>query len=159
MYSSELQLMHNRIIGNRGPSGFGIGLKDMDTTHLADNIIAGNRVGLYLDSAEARYERNHIVLNDTGARVLPSSQHNVFEANSFIENGEQIVIEGLATLTANRWNSNFWSDYQGYDADGDGVGDLPYQAVQLFETLVARYPALRLYAESPAVRALEFAAS
>ena len=44
------------------------------------------------------------------------------------------------------------------DANGDGVGDLPYQAVQLFERLTDRYPALRLYGDSPVVRALEFSA-
>ena len=90
--------------------------------------------------------------------VFPSAQQNHFTGNSFVENGEQVAIEGLGAMPANRWHGNFWSDYRGYDADGDGTGEVPYQAMQLFERLADRYPALRLYADSPAARTLEFAA-
>ncbi|MBI1952643.1 MAG: nitrous oxide reductase family maturation protein NosD [Candidatus Omnitrophica bacterium] len=158
MYSQRLRLWRNRITGNRGPSGYGIGLKDMDEAAVQDNLIADNRVGVFLDNAVGALEANLIAYNDVGVAMLPSVQQVRFAGNSLVENGEQVAIEGLGSASTTTWRGNFWSDYRGYDADGDGVGELPYRSAQLFEQLADRYPSLRLYADSPAARTLEFAA-
>ena len=158
MYSQRLQLRRNRITGSRGPSGYGIGLKDMDDAAVQENLIADNRVGIFLDGASGAIEANLIAYNDVGVAMLPLVHQVRFMGNSLLENGEQVAIEGLGSTSTNDWHGNFWSDYRGYDADGDGTGEVPYQATQLFERLTDRYPALRLYADSPAARTLEFAA-
>ena len=88
--------------------------------------------------------------NDKGVVIFTSARGNRFEANSFVENGEQVVVEGSAEImTTNLWRGNFWSDYRGYDADGDGQGDLAYRPTRLFERLADRNPALRLFADGP----------
>ncbi len=100
--------------------------------------------------------------NDVGISLLPSVRHNQFTGNSFIDNQEQILIEGGGDLVGNLWTvnnqGNYWSDYVGYDQDNDGFGDLPYRAERLFENLADRYPSLRLFALSPAAQAIDFAA-
>jgi ABC-type multidrug transport system ATPase subunit len=53
---------------------------------------------------------------------------------------------------------NFWSDYTGYDADGNGLGDLPYVSKSLFENMMDKNPALRLFQLSAAQQAIELAA-
>jgi nitrous oxidase accessory protein len=160
MYSARLRLVGNRMLRNRGPSGYGLGLKDMEQTHVEDNVIADNRAGLFIEHAtDGIFKHNVIGYNDTGVYVWPSARGNQFLGNTLIENGEQVSAEGAVTAGLNVWRGNFWSDYRGFDIDGDGVGDRPYRAMRLFERLTDRYTALRLYRDSPAVHALEFAAS
>jgi nitrous oxidase accessory protein len=159
MYSRRLRLGRNWIANNRGASGYGIGLKDVDLGMIAGNVVASNKVGFFLEHASAAFEQNLLADNDKGVVIFPSAEGNRFEANSFLENGEQVVMEGFAgTMTSNLWKGNFWSDYRGYDSDGDGRGDLAYRPMRLFERLAERNPVLRLLSESPSARAIDFAA-
>jgi nitrous oxidase accessory protein len=159
MYSRRLRLRGNWIAGNRGPSGYGIGLKDMDDGQIAGNVLVGNKVGIFLEHACAAFADNLVADNDTGIVLFPSARGNRFEANTFVENGEQVVIEGSpGMMTTNLWRGNYWSDYRGYDADGDGKGDLAYRPARLFERLSDRNTALRLFADGPSARAIDFAA-
>ncbi|MBI4582676.1 MAG: ATP-binding cassette domain-containing protein [Planctomycetes bacterium] len=158
MYSQRLKLEGNRIEGNRGPSGYGIGLKDMEDSQVSANLLAGNKAGFFLEGSRGNFVRNFVVYNDRGLVIFPSASGNLFEANAFSENGEQVIIEGLpGIMTTNTWRGNFWSDYVGFDAGGDGKGDVPYRPVQLFERLATRHSALRLFAENPATEAIDFA--
>lgn len=164
MYSRRIRLQHNTIASNRGPSGFGIGLKDMDDAVVEDNLILDNRLGVHLDNSPreidsvGQFKGNVFGYNDVGVSLLPSVRHNHFFANSFIENEEQVAIEGGGRMPDNVWAGNYWSDYAGYDAGGDGVGDMPYRADRLFEQLMDKRPLLRLFVYSPAASAADFAA-
>jgi nitrous oxidase accessory protein len=53
---------------------------------------------------------------------------------------------------------NYWDDYRGYDATGNGVGDLAYRYEGAFDDLVRQNQALRAYAHTPARSALDLAA-
>jgi nitrous oxidase accessory protein len=168
MYSRRLQLFHNTIAYNHGPSGFGIGLKDMDDALVKDNLFLANRVGAHLDNSPREidsrgiYEGNVFAYNDIGVNLMPSVRHNQFSSNSFIENQEQVDIGGGGMTRDNQWTvaeiGNFWSDYAGYDQAGDGFGDEEYSADRLFENLISRYPILRLFIFSPSSQAVDFAA-
>ncbi len=117
MYSERLRLRENWIATNRGVSGYGIGLKDMDDCHISGNVLAGNKVGIFLEHSRGAFVDNLLADNDKGIVIFPSAMGNRFEANTFLDNGEQVVIEGFAkTMTTNTWRGNFWSDYRGYDA-------------------------------------------
>ena len=167
MYGRGLTMRRNVMHDNRGPSGYGIGLKDVDDIVAEGNRMVANRVGLYVDNspremnATVHFTNNLIAYNDTGANLLPLVKRNTYAENVFIDNGEQIGIVGSGQLKDNNWShlgrGNYWSDYAGYDADGDQVGDVPYQPQSLYEDLLASYPELRIYQQSPVADALDFA--
>ena len=168
MYSRRLHLRNNRIEANRGPSGYGIGLKDVDDAVIEGNLFLDNRVGAFLDNSPreidrvGRFDGNTFAFNDIAISLMPAVQRNSFTDNSFIENQETVNVIGGGELHGNLWTvdgrGNYWSDYVGYDADGDGVGDIPYHADRLFDSLVDRQAALRLFTYSPAAQAVELAA-
>lgn len=45
-------------------------------------------------------------------------------------------------------------NYLGWDRDGDGVGDIPYEANDMVDRLSWRHPSMALLLGSPAVQAL-----
>lgn len=165
MYSKDVSLRENLVRGQRGPSGYALGFKDADNIEITDNLLVDNRVGVFLDGTPfspegfGRFQQNVLAFNDVGVSLLPAVQRNVIENNTFWENVEQVAVQGSGTAEANLWRNNYWSDYTGFDAEGDGQGDLPYQAESFFEGLSDREPRLRALLYSPTAQALEFAAA
>jgi nitrous oxidase accessory protein len=168
MYSRDLVLRDNVMARNNGPSGFGIGLKDVDGVIAEGNRFIDNRVGLHLDNSPWSYDRwqtfegNMFAYNDIGVGFLPAVQRNIFTGNAFIDNGDQVAIFGSGTFKGNEWTldgvGNYWSDFAGYDADGNGIGDIPYLLDDLYSNLTDGHPELAFFAETPAARAVGVAA-
>lgn len=167
MYSRSLVFDDNVLSDNHGPSGYGLGLKDMDGVTADGNRFVGNRVGVYLDNSPWSYDvyqhftHNLFAYNDIGVSFLPSVKRNVFAENAFIDNAEQVGVQGGGTLTGNEWavdgRGNYWSDFAGYDADGDGIGDIPYRLEELYSTLTDNHPELRFFGETPSAKAVSLA--
>ncbi|MHB1157883.1 MAG: nitrous oxide reductase family maturation protein NosD [Phycisphaerales bacterium] len=168
MFSQRLVVRGNTFFANRGPSGYGMGLKDLDGIIATDNRFLGNRIGIYLDNSPQSvdvfdtFDQNIIAYNDIGIAFMPAVHRNRFTRNVFLENVEQIAVLGQGQLTGNEFSvagvGNFWSDYLGYDRDNDGQGDVPYRSVSLFENLMDRQPKLRFFLYSPAEQAINLAA-
>ena len=165
MYSRGVTLRDNLLRGQRGPSGYALGFKDADGVQASGNVLVDNRAGVFLDGTPftpggaSVFENNVFAFNDTGVIVLTAVQGNVFRANTFWENVQQVAVQGSGRAGTNEWTGNYWSDYAGYDANSDGVGDTPYRAERLFESLMEREPTLRVLLYSPAVQTLELAAA
>lgn len=168
MYSQGITVRRNSMTRNRGASGYGIGLKDCDDILIESNALLANRVGVYIDNSPSStestglFEQNTFAFNEIGLLATPNTHSNVFTANAFIENEEQAGVHGRGALALNAFAKdgvgNFWSDYNGFDRSGDGVGDMPYEPRSLFENMLAREPNLRFFLHSPAQRAVEFTA-
>jgi nitrous oxidase accessory protein len=168
MYSRRLTMINNVIGDNRGPSGYGIGLKDLDDAYIEGNLFADNRVGAYVDNSPRerdstlKFKNNVFALNDFGVRLMPSVKRNEYTGNSFVDNQEQVQVAGRGTIEQNLWAvdgvGNYWSDYAGFDADNDGIGDVIYKSERLFENLTDKHPKLRLLTFSPVTQAVDFAA-
>src|SRR5690606_15356930 len=104
------------------------------------------------------FRGNLFAYNDIALEMLPSVRHNLISDNSFVENEQQVVVLGGGQLRDNEWTvgdrGNYSSDYAGYDVDGDGRGEIPYQAQRLLDNLLGMRPELRLFMYSPVVNAV-----
>jgi nitrous oxidase accessory protein len=168
MYSRGLTMTNNLLLDNSGPSGYGVALKDVDDVLAEGNRMVNNRIGVYVDNSPREadafvfFEDNLVAYNEIGVEMLPLVRRNVFTNNVFQENREQIAIAGGGELQGNDWSrdgwGNYWSDYAGFDADGNRVGDIVYRSSSLYEDLMEEYPELRLFQLSPATDALDLAA-
>ena len=160
MYSRNIQFRRNAFIHNRGFSSFGILFQGTDECLAEDNLIIDNEVGLFLEAhSHSLFRRNLVASNDVALEMFSSADGNTFELNNFIGNLSPLQIVGKSTNTF--WNSantgNFWSDYEGYDLDADGFGDVPFKIQNVFEHMEGNHPRLRIYLMSPASQALALA--
>lgn len=169
MYGKRFGVHDNLLQGSRGPSGHGLGLKEVDGAEVTGNVIYDNRIGVYIDNSPLSpdqydfFTENLFAYNDAALGILPSARNNQFTRNSFIENLEHVTVLGTGPISGgNLWSingvGNFWSDYKGYDANDDGLGDVPYKSEQLSERLMQSYPDLQLYRYSLAASAVDFGA-
>jgi nitrous oxidase accessory protein len=157
MYSRGLELRENLIVDSAGAAGVGLGAKESGELTVVDNLFVGNTVGVYLDTSPLdrsdsnRFERNAFRLCDAGIVFHGGAERNAFVDNSFRDNQTQVRVEGRGDAMDAEWRRNDFDDYAGYDLDGDGFGDVPYELRSLADELVAHHPSLAFFRGSPAM--------
>lgn len=154
MYSTNITFRDNLIADAQGTTGRGLGFKDADHIVAERNILVNNAVGISLDNSPRSvgvtnaFRGNVIAYNDVGVFLLPSVHDNHFVNNALLDNGRPVVVSGGGTATGNRWTRNYWSDYAGFDENGDGIGDTPFVYARLADDLFAKHEPLTLFDQS-----------
>lgn len=151
---------NNRTWGN---ADHGIMLRTLQDSVVENNVVADNDRGFFIYDVEYTQLRGNLIVgNQVGVHLSAGSTRNVVQGNDFIGNREQVRYVGArdeawgARTAAERPQGNFWSDYLGWDRDGDGIGDVPYEANDVVDRLIWRHPGVQLLLASPAVQALRF---
>jgi len=116
-----------------------------------------DEIGIYLDATPQRRDEtvtitgNQLRLCRT-AIVFHASSHGVeITGNDFGGNDAQTRVDGGGDAMAVMWRGNWFDDYAGYDLDGDGIGDVPYELRSFTGELVARRPELGFLNGTPAL--------
>jgi nitrous oxidase accessory protein len=157
MYSHGIVMRRNEFVRNRGFASYGVLFQDCHGMTADSNLFVDNVVGMFFEaSSHNRFRWNIVARNDIALKVFQNSEANVFTQNAFIDNIIPLSVVGKRTTThwGENGRGNYWSDYEGYDLNGDGVGDVPLTIQNVFDYLEGRQPAFRLYLYSPASKAL-----
>jgi nitrous oxidase accessory protein len=168
MMSDRLTLRGNRIQQHReGSAAYGVLLKDIGDLVAEDNQILANRVGIYAEAVpsnparQAIFRRNVIAGNEVGM-ALQSNAALTVTGNRIADNLTDVRPLGKQLSTGMRWSQhgrgNSWGQYRGFDANRDGVGDLPYTLHDAMDALIRRNPLVQAFLYTPAHLALEAAA-
>jgi nitrous oxidase accessory protein len=151
MYSNRLHVEGNVLAGARGPAGVGIGFKESDGVDVRDNWIVANTTGAYIDrtprsiDSPVAFERNLFALDEVALRLHSSEEGLSFVGNDFHENVSVTEVEGGGDALGVRFEGNHWTEYEGYDLDRDGRGDVAFQVRQLSGELTGAHPALQFF--------------
>jgi parallel beta-helix repeat protein len=136
-------ITENVLINNEN----GVSLQAQSSNNsITENMIHGNKWGIFIDnSAENSITRNSIINSQRGV-FTQTANSNVIHHNNFINNTEGWNDIALTPFTfkpisVNVWDDgcegNYWSDHNGIDQDGDGIGDIPHE---LYENNIDNYP-------------------
>lgn len=143
---------NNRAWGN---SDHGIMLRTIQDAVIENNVVAGNQRGFFIYDAEYNEIRgNQVIDNVVGIHLWAGSKNNKVEGNDFIANREQIRYVAARDMIWGAEEGNYWSNYLGWDRNGDGAGDVQYEANDMVDRLSWRHPMMKLLLASPAVQTL-----
>lgn len=139
MYTREVEMTRNVFLDNRGPTAYGLLLKDISDSRLESNRFAGNTVALHIEGGgRLEVRSNHFSGNGWAARLMANSPGNRFEANVFEGNSFDMSTNSRSTTAS--VTGNWWDRHKGFDLDRNGRGDRPFHPVRLFSLIVAGQP-------------------
>jgi len=164
MYSRGITLRRNVFQDSGGRDGMGLGVKESGNLVVEDNTFLRDRACIYLDTSPARQGDSVLVRANTLAGCAAAvtfhstATGNRFADNTFVSNMTQVGVEGRGNARGVAWVSNYFDDYEGYDLDGDGFGDVEYEIHSLSERLVSEHPQLAFFRGTVALTMLDVAA-
>ncbi|HAW47876.1 MAG TPA: nitrous oxide reductase family maturation protein NosD [Roseovarius sp.] len=128
----------------RGNLVLGGGTKCLFIYNAHKNEITGNR-----------FERCGI-----GVHFTAGSERNRITGNAFVGNRTQVKYVGSTWVDwSEGGRGNYWSDFAGYDLDGDGIADAPYRPNDSMDHILWTQPAAKLLLGAPAVQLVKWAQS
>jgi nitrous oxidase accessory protein len=124
---------------NWGKAAYGLLLKEIYDAEIENNIFKENTIGIFVEgSSRINYQSNEFINNDWALKISGGCLNNNVNNNNFVSNTFDLSMN--KSNDENHFDKNYWSEYSGYDLDRNGIGDIPYRPVKLFNYVVNQTP-------------------
>ncbi|MDJ0852951.1 MAG: nitrous oxide reductase family maturation protein NosD [Myxococcota bacterium] len=154
MYGNGVTVLDNEIRKSTGAAGIGLGMKESSNVYAEGNAILHCATGIVVDNSpwepgtKGWFHDNMLAFNGTGILLANDRSGNQFVRNVLRSNATDVDTEGRRT-SPSLWTSNHWDRYEGFDRDGDGVGDTPHEPRKYGDLLVGAHPSARFFNGAP----------
>jgi len=161
MYSEQTVMTGNTIMNSTGLSGMCLGMKETSSNQILNNRFIYSSEGIHVDVSPFVPEKINTIANNeiafcgVGVKFHTNQEGNLFKENYFHNNLVQVEAEGK-TANMNKWDNNYYDDYQGFDKDKDNIGDNPYSLYAYVEHLWSFNRNVKFFYGSPLLLILDF---
>lgn len=160
LYSPDVTLRGNTIAHALDGGGAGIAFKDSGSALVEDNEVLHCATGLSANAplnteAVLTVRNNRFAHNVVGIYFYGEKGGHRITGNRFDNNLTQVAVSAAGVGEANEWRGNAWSDYQGFDRDGNGIGDTPHEVWLYTDRIWMETPRAKFFANSPALELLD----
>ena len=139
MFSKKINMWENAFEYNWGKASYGLLLKEIYDADIQNNSFKENTIGIYVEgSTRINYLDNDFIQNGWAIKISGGCLDNIISSNNFLYNTFDLSLN--SSVNNNEFSGNFWSAYTGYDLNKDGIGDVPYRPVKLFNYVVNQTP-------------------
>ena len=165
MYTEGGVARNNIISHATGATGMGIGFKEASGTLIENNEIIYCGVGIGSDlspfqpDSTIEVRGNRFAYNGIGIMFNSETGGNNLTDNIFEGNLTQVSYGGHGdndNNAKNVWSGNYWDDYQGFDRNGDGIGDRTHELYSYADQIWIELPMARFFRSSPVMELLDF---
>lgn len=163
MYTEGGVARNNIISHANGPTGMGIGFKEASGTLIDGNEIIYCGIGIGSDlspfqpDTTIEIHNNRFAYNGIGILFNSETGGNNLTSNIFEGNLAQVSYGGRGgDARSNYWLNNYWDTYQGFDRDGDGIGDQPYELLAFADQIWMEIPMASFFRNSPVMELIDF---
>jgi len=165
MYTEGGVVRDNVISHATGATGMGIGFKESSGTIIENNEIIYCGVGIGSDlspfqpDSTIEIRGNRFAYNGVGILFNSETGGNNMLNNVFEGNLTQVAYGGHGdnnNSPKNVWSGNYWDDYQGFDRNGDGIGDKTHELYAYADQIWMEMPVARFFRSSPVMELLDF---
>ncbi len=163
MYTEGGVARNNIISHATGATGMGIGFKEASATLIENNEIiycgigVGSDLSPFQPDTSIEIRNNRFAYNGIGILFNSETGGNNVVDNIFEGNLTQVTYGGRSDNSAkNFWQGNYWDDYQGFDRNGDGIGDQKHELYAYADQIWMELPIARFFRSSPVMELLDF---
>ena len=147
-------MKQNLFSDNWGGASYGLLLKEISDGDIIDNRFYRNTVGIMAEGANRlRVENNDFILNGTALDIKGNTLDSKIERNNFIANTFEVITN--SRYNTNTYKNNYWSNYNGYDLNRDGTGDVAYRPVNVYAKVTKEIPAATIMLHSFIIQLLD----
>lgn len=159
--SEGMVIRNNRILHAMDASGAGIALKETSAALIYGNKIVHCAHGIMADSPMDPINRivfvnNIIAHNVTGIYFYGAKGGHIAINNTFKSNLWPVTIIGDGDPMNDFWWGNSWDNYEGFDLDGDGLGDKPHELYAWADRIWMDTPSATFFRSTPVLELLDF---
>ncbi len=159
MYSRGVKIIDNVSVND---AEHGMMLNYTNGSEVRGNLVlnGGNKCLFIYNAHKNEITGNRFERCDIGVHFTAGSERNRITGNAFVGNRTQVKYVGSTWVDwSEGGRGNYWSDFAGYDLDGDGIADAPYRPNDSMDHILWTQPAAKLLLGAPAVQLVKWAQS
>ena len=123
-----------------------------------NKVLGRDGKGLFVyNSAYNTIKNNTIDTAEIGIHLTAGSENTKVYGNNFINNPVQVkYVSNKKQEWSFEGRGNYWSNYLGWDMDGDDIGDAVFEPNDGIDKLTWQYPEMKMIMDSPVVLILRW---